>query len=205
MLYYMNWLTHDFWTRTGEWEFDRSHGASTSSPSHWQQIEEQAPKPVGWMMCFLRMTFVPAQKLCVDIYIYMQFLYFYMSSVFFLFTNCVLLSNDNSLIPGCLWLLTFVLTNTLILGIWCSIPPRLFLSLDLLSEYRIQYGAIGPLYVTSNYLPPACWSTFWKSIFKQQLGCRFDIMDSISSFFCTLTYAIKYVLIHHTIFGFIFT
>ena len=23
----------------------------------------------------------------------------------------------------------------------------------------------------------ACWSTFWKSIFKQ-LGCRFDIMDS---------------------------
>ena len=34
-----------------------------------------------------------------------------------------------------------------------------------------------------NHLPPACWSTFWKSTFKQQLGCRFDIMDSISSFF----------------------
>ena len=87
-------------------------------------------------------------------------------------------------------------------------PPRMFLSLDLLSEYRIQHGAIGPLYVTSNYsdilqgsfrlcnwlslrrlvswinhLPPACWSTFWKSIFKLQLGCRFDILDSISSFF----------------------
>ena len=29
------------------WEFDRSHGAGTSSPSHWQQVEEQAPKPVG--------------------------------------------------------------------------------------------------------------------------------------------------------------
>ena len=29
-------------------------------------------------------------------------------------------------------------------------------------------------------LPPACWSTFWKSIFKHQLGCRFDILDSIS-------------------------
>ena len=27
-------LTHDFWTRTGGWEFDRSHGAGTSSPSH---------------------------------------------------------------------------------------------------------------------------------------------------------------------------
>ena len=47
MLYYMNGLTHDFWTRTGGWEFDRPHGAGTSSPSHWQQVEEQAPKPVG--------------------------------------------------------------------------------------------------------------------------------------------------------------
>ena len=40
-----------------------------------------------------------------------------------------------------------------------------------------------------NHLPPACWSTFWKSIFKHQLGCRFDILDSISSFFGILTYA----------------
>ena len=69
MLYYMNWLTYEFWTRAGGWEFDRSHGAGTSSPSHWQQVEEQAPKPAGWM-CFLLMTFVPVQKLCVNIYIY---------------------------------------------------------------------------------------------------------------------------------------
>ena len=34
-----------------------------------------------------------------------------------------------------------------------------------------------------KHLPPACWSTFWKSIFKQQLGCKFDIMDNMSSFF----------------------
>ena len=34
MLYYMNWLTHDFWTRTGGWEFDRSHGAGTSPLCH---------------------------------------------------------------------------------------------------------------------------------------------------------------------------
>ena len=27
-------LTHDFWTRTGGWEFDHSHGAGTSCPSH---------------------------------------------------------------------------------------------------------------------------------------------------------------------------
>ena len=70
MLYHMNWLTHDFGTRTGGWEFDRSHGAGTSFPSHWQQVEEQAPKPVGWMMCFLLMTLVLVQKLCVNIYIY---------------------------------------------------------------------------------------------------------------------------------------
>ena len=34
-----------------------------------------------------------------------------------------------------------------------------------------------------NHLPPACWSTFWKSTFKQHLDCRFDIMDNRSSFF----------------------
>ena len=70
ILYYINGLTHDFWTRTGGWEFDRSHGAGTSSSSHWQQVEEQAPKPVDWTMCFLLMTLVPVQKLCVNIYVY---------------------------------------------------------------------------------------------------------------------------------------
>ena len=33
-----------------------------------------------------------------------------------------------------------------------------------------------------NHLPPACWSTFWKSNFKQQLRCRLDIMDNKSYF-----------------------
>ena len=70
ILYYINGLTHDFWTRTGGWGFDHSHGAGTSSPPHWQQVEEQAPKPVGWTMCFLLMTLVPVQKLCVNIYVY---------------------------------------------------------------------------------------------------------------------------------------
>ena len=75
MLYYMNWLTYDFWTRTGGWEFDHSHGAGTSSPSHWQQVKEQAPKPVGWTMCFLLMTLVPVQQLCVNINMYMHSFY----------------------------------------------------------------------------------------------------------------------------------
>ena len=34
ILYHISGLTHDFWTRTGGREFDRSHGAGTSSPPH---------------------------------------------------------------------------------------------------------------------------------------------------------------------------
>ena len=106
----------------GGWEYDRFHGAGTSSPPHWQQVKEQAPKPVGWMMCFLLMTFVPVQKLCVNKFMCINALLY---EVFFLWlTNCVLLSDDNSLIPGCVWLLALVLNNTLILGIWCSTIPH---------------------------------------------------------------------------------
>ena len=79
ILYYIKGLTHDFWTGKGGWEFDRSHGAGTSSPSHWQQVEEQAPKPVGWTMCFLLMTLVPVQKLCVNICVYV---YMYVHSLY---------------------------------------------------------------------------------------------------------------------------
>ena len=81
ILYYINGLTYDFWTRTGGWEFDHSHGAGTSSPPHWQQVEEQVPKPVGWTMCFLLMTLVPVQKLCVNIYVYIYVYIPYTSSV----------------------------------------------------------------------------------------------------------------------------
>ena len=45
--------------------------------------------------------------------------------LFLWFTNCVLLSDDNSFIPGCLWLLVFVLNNTLIPAIWYSTIPHL--------------------------------------------------------------------------------
>ena len=94
-------------------------------------------------------------------------------------------------------------------------PPRMFLFLGLLSEYQIQHGAIGPLYVTSSYstwifcrgvsgfatdCPCDVWCRglttcllhvgppFGNWFFKHQLG------------FCILTYAIIYVLIHHIIF-----
>ena len=152
---------------------------------------------------------------------------------FLWFTNYVLLLDDNRLIPGCLWLLTFVLNNTLILGIWCSTIPHLpgcfcpwtffqnigfnmvpsdpFMShlttrIFCRGSFRLcNWLSLRRLVSWINHLPPACWSTFWKLIFKLQLGCRFDILDSISSFFCILTYATIYVLIHHIIFGFIFT
>ena len=133
MLYYMNWLTHDFWTRTGGCEFDRSHEAGTSSPSHSQQVEDQAPKPEGWTMCFLLMNLVPVQKLCVNnIYMYMyvyslyEFCYrtYIYTFCFIWFTNCVLLF-EIRLILGCLWPLVFVLNNILILDIWCSTIPHL--------------------------------------------------------------------------------
>ena len=107
-----------------KWEFDRSHGAGTSSPSHWQQVEEQAPKPVGWVMCFFLMTFVPVQ-LCVNKYMYIYIYALLYEFCFLWFTNCVLLSNDNSITSECVWLLAFVQNNTLMLGIWCSTFPHL--------------------------------------------------------------------------------
>ena len=116
---------------------------------------------------------------------------------FLWFINCVLLSDYNSLIIGCLWLLVFVLNNTLVLGIWCSTIPQLP---GCFCPWTF-FQNIGPLYVTSTYstwifcrgvsgfatdcpcdvwyrglttcLLPACWSTFWISIFKQKFGCRF--------------------------------
>ena len=104
-------------------------------------------------------------------------------------------------------------------------PPMMFLSLGLLSEYRIQHGAIGPLYVTSSYstwifcggvsgfatdCPCDVWCRelplascmlvhlFGKTILNTSWteGLTYWIVYLI--FF--LTYAIIYVLIQHIIF-----
>ena len=49
------------------------------------------------------------------------------------------------------------------------------------------------------------WSTFWKSNFKQQLGCRFDIMDNESYFFCVFWHMQLYMSWHiRSFFGFTF-
>ena len=74
---------------------------------------------------------------------------------FLWFSNCVLLSDDNSLIPRFLWLFGICFKqhfDTRYFVFYNPSSPRMLLSLDLLSEYRIQRGAIGPLYVTSSYL-----------------------------------------------------
>ena len=109
--------------------------------------------------------------------------------------------------------------NTRFLVFYNPSPPRMFLSLGLLSEYRIQHGAIGPLYVTSSYstwifcrgvsgFATDCPCDVWCCGLTTCLlhvgppfgnRCRFDILDSISSFFCISTCAIIYVLIHHII------
>ena len=108
-------------------------------------------------------------------------------------------------------------------------PPRMFLSLDFLWEYRIQHGANGPLYVTPSYstwifcrgvsgfatdCPSGVWCRglttcllhvgppFGNRILNNSLGCRFDIMDKESYFLGVLTYAIIYVLIHQIILRF---
>ena len=104
MLYHMNWLPHAFWTRTGGWEFDSSHGAGTSSPSHSQQVEEEAPKPVGWTMCFLLMTLVPVQKLCVNniyIYIYIHSLYEFCHRTYIYNGNGSVMQYWQSCTPSC--------------------------------------------------------------------------------------------------------
>ena len=54
-----------------------------------------------------------------------------------------------------------------------------------------------------NHLPSICLSTFWKSRFKQQLVCKFDIAENI---FCIVfdyayTYVFTYLSLHLTIFN----
>ena len=107
-------------------------------------------------------------------------------------------------------------------------PPRMFLSLDLLWEYRIQHGANGPLYFTSSYstwifcrgvsgfvtdCPCGVWCRglttcllhvgppFGNRILNNSwaVGLTYWIMNLI---FCVLTYAVIYVLIHQIIFRF---
>ena len=69
---------------------------------------------------------------------------------------------------------------------WKIQPLRMkkFNNLILQGSFRLcKWLSLRRLVLWINHLPPACWSTFCKSIFKHQFGCRFDILESISSFF----------------------
>ena len=106
-------------------------------------------------------------------------------------------------------------------------PPRMFMSLDLLSEYRIQHCAIGPLYVTSSYSTcifcrgVAGFTTDSPGdvLCRGLTTCLLHVGPPLGNrflntswavgmthwivyrhFFCILAYAIIYVLIHHFIF-----
>ena len=135
MLYCINRLIYEFWTRTVGWEFDRSHGAGTSSPSHiyiYIYIYIQ--------VCILYMSSVIGhiyhiyiQQECRSVLVKLHPITFYrivfLGSArflgwlpFFVFFGLpnVSCSMVNNLILGCLWPFLFVLNNILILCIWRS-------------------------------------------------------------------------------------
>ena len=80
-------------------------------------------------------------------------------------------SMTNSLIPGCLRPLVFVLNKFYTRYLAFCIPPQDVLPLDLLSEYRIQHGAIEPLSVTSSY---SSW-IFCKGISGFATDCPYGV------------------------------
>ena len=108
-------------------------------------------------MCFLLGTFVPVQKLCVNKCIYIYIYIYSCSSIWVLFSLvyqlCLALwwwyFNTRMLVTFGICFKQHLDTRYLVFH--NPSPPRMFLSLDLLWEYRIQHGAYGPLYVTSSY------------------------------------------------------
>ena len=111
---------HDFWTRTGRWEFELVHPLH---PIDNRSRNRRRNLYVGWCVSPGWPLFPSRSSMLIYIYIY---IYIFAFSIWVLwFTSCVLLSDYNSLIPRCLRLLAFVLNSTLILGIWCSTIPHL--------------------------------------------------------------------------------
>ena len=149
--------------------------------------------------------------------------------LFSLVSRIVSCSMINRLKLWSLWPLVFVLNNILTLGILhsaishfpaCFCPWTFFKNIGFnmvpsdpfMSHLAAQLARGVSGFATDHpcgirccglttwllYVGPLCGN-------DQQFGCRFDIMDCESSFFCILTYAILYVLTHHMIFGFIFS
>ena len=121
----MNWLTQDFGLQQESGSLiDPMALAHPLHPIDNRLRNRRRNLWVGWCVSSWWPSFPSRSSVLIYIYIYIYML-FDMSSIFFGLNNCILLSDDNSLIPGCLWLLAFVSNNTLILGIWCSTIPNL--------------------------------------------------------------------------------
>ena len=106
LLYCMNWLTHELDSnrRMGVW----------SLPCRWHilSIPLTTGRGTSAETCGLDDVF-PPDDLCSRPELTYICIYALLYEFCFLwFTNCVLLSDDISLIPACLWLLAFVLNNT---------------------------------------------------------------------------------------------
>ena len=178
---------------------------------------------------FSNLKFPSRSFVLVYIYIYIYTYALLYEFCFLWFTNCVLLPYGNSLIPGCLWLMAFVLNNTLIIGMWCSTIPQLpgcFSPWTFFQNMGFNMvPALWPLYVTSSYwtwifcrgvsgFATDCPCDVWCRGLTTCLlhvsppfgnRCRFDILDSISSFFVfwhMQLYVSWYII---SFFGFIFT
>ena len=154
---------------------------------------------------------------------------FYMSSVFF---SLPILSCSLMIKFDTRMLVTFGISfkqhfDTRCLVFYNPSPPRMFLSMDLTSEYRIQHGAIGSLYVTSSYsmcifcrgvsgFATDCPCDVWcrglttcllhvgpplgNRILNTSWAVGLTYWIVYLHLLCILTYAIIYVLIHHIIF-----
>ena len=79
---------------------------------------------------------------------------------------------------------------------------NIILNLDILQGgFRLfNWLSLRRLVSWINHLPPACWSTFWKSVLNTSWAVGLTYWIVYLHFFCILTYAIIYVLIHHIIY-----
>ena len=179
--------------RIGGWEFDRSHGAGTSSPSHWQQVEEQAPKPVGWTMCFLLMTLVPIQKLCVNIYVYV---YMYVHSLYEFCYRSYIQRECHSVLAK-----LHPITFYRIISVECVVPGLnatfcflWFTNCVLLFDKSLILGCLWPLvFVLNNILILDIWCStiphlpgcFCPWTFFENIGFNTVLTDSFMSHLAT--------------------
>ena len=128
MIYFMNWLTYELWTRTGGWKFDYSDGIGTSSPLI-------AGREISTETCGLDDVFPPddlcfcPETLCwyICIYICMHsynscFEYHLLFSLVSPIMSCSMM---NRLVLGWLWPLVSAVNNILTLAVLYSAVSHL--------------------------------------------------------------------------------